>query len=584
MRGLRSGRRRPVLIGVVATMAFAVAMFAAGAGAFTPGLPPGQFELDGNAFDSDSSAATADDWSSLFPTDTSSDDINKDFVADGGGNGDTSFTEGSKDNVDLDQWVWTNQPNANKANIDNAMAALYTNATGDTIVYFAMDRESNNGDVGVGIWFFREDVSPGAGGIFVDGNGDPALHQIGDILIESEFTNGGTVPTIQVYKWVGSGGLDGPLDLIFTGVECGTQAASDPACGIVNRTSDITVPWPYLGDSTPPITVEEGNFFEGGINLSQLLNDEEGCFGSFVAKTSASQEVTEALIDFAHGDITTCPDVSFQKTPDSGAVFVGQSFNWSLDVANDGGPASNVVVSDTIPATLQINGTPTFDVDPNTAGGTGNCGVVGQVVTCTIPALAGSDGNTTGAEPDAARITINVTALATANPEGVDCAAVNNTGSVTADDEPEENTGNNSDTGQMSVCRLGTTKNATPAFDRTFDWSVKKYVSTDDACQTGFQDVSIAVELFNGQTDTICWKIEYTKSSAIDSGPQGDRDDHDHESSLGRRDECRSDRHRVRWDRCVRGLQRWHRRNRAAIDHCGEQLGAVHVLHGSPER
>jgi hypothetical protein len=56
------------------------------------------------------------------------------------------------------------------------------------------------------------------------------------------------------------------------------------------------------------------------------------------------------------------------------------------------------------------------------------------------------------------------------------------------------------------------TKTANTSFDRTFDWTVQKLVSTDDTCANGFVDANtdgaaLPINLFSGQSDTVCWKI-----------------------------------------------------------------------------
>src|SRR5258708_3299470 len=64
-------------------------------------------------------------------------------------------------------------------------------------------------------------------------------HPHGDLLILSDFTNGGAIGTINVYEWVGSGGSDGALNHIFpttaVDVDCQDATASDVVCGTVNR-------------------------------------------------------------------------------------------------------------------------------------------------------------------------------------------------------------------------------------------------------------------------------------------------------------------------------------------------------------
>ena len=64
---------------------------------------------------------------------------------------------------------------------------------------------------------------------------------------------------------------------------------------------------------------------------------------------------------------------------------------------------------------------------------------------------------------------------------------------------------------------LSVTKDATPTYTRTFDWTVKKYVSTDDTCTGGFEDGTLSIDLFFGSSDTVCWKIVSDRGDAVDS-------------------------------------------------------------------
>ena len=278
----------------------------------------------------------------------------------------------------------------------------------------------------------------------------------------------------------------------------------------MNNANGLASVWPYTpkGNLGPSGFYPKGAFYEGGVNLSDLLGGPQNvpCFGAFLAETRQSQSVDSVLEDFALGSLNTCPDLKLAKTPDSGAHFVGDAFDWTLTVTNEGAGASNVVASDTIPAGLTINGTPTFDVDPNTAGGTGTCGVVGQLVTCNIGSLGASDGNTTGAEPDTAVVKINVRATAAAvSGTTAACATVNNTGSVTADREPTSSQGDNSDSGSVSVCRLGVTKTASPSFTRTFNWNIAKSASPS------------SLTMYRGDSGDVQWTVDVTPNGSTDS-------------------------------------------------------------------
>jgi len=108
---------------------------------------------------------------------------------------------GSKDNNDLNQWQFiTGNPTPDKANITNGYAAAYTNpVNGHLITYFGLDRRANNGSAQVGFWFFQNPVQlctdpANQGnctvGTFVDETGAPGAHAVGDILIQSNFSQG----------------------------------------------------------------------------------------------------------------------------------------------------------------------------------------------------------------------------------------------------------------------------------------------------------------------------------------------------------------------------------------------------------
>ena len=64
---------------------------------------------------------------------------------------------------------------------------------------------------------------------------------------------------------------------------------------------------------------------------------------------------------------------------------------------------------------------------------------------------------------------------------------------------------------------LSVSKDATPTYTRTFDWTVKKYVSTDDTCAGSFEDGTLSIDLFFGSSDTLCWKIVSDRGDPVDS-------------------------------------------------------------------
>jgi hypothetical protein len=280
------------------------------------------------------------------------------FKNDGASNASIFTGGGSKDPQDLTAWQWKDQSGGlpDKDNLVNSFAARYQmpisqtcpvvgSAPNCSLLYFGSDRFDNSGDAQQGFWFFQNKVSldpatgafvmPGAGGTVV-----PAVHKVGDILVLSDFSNGGARAFIQVFKWVGTGGdTNGTLQSLSpgpissnnpgNGAECGTSTA-DQFCGIVNPTDGTPAPWNYT-DKSGNHTYLNGEYYEGGINLSDLeagLASE--CFASFESETRSATSPTATLKDFVLGDFgqcgsttTTTPEDSSGNPIHSGSVSIG---------------------------------------------------------------------------------------------------------------------------------------------------------------------------------------------------------------------------------------------------------------------
>src|SRR5712691_10935005 len=134
---------------------------------------------------------------------------------------------GSKDPLDINNWAWNDGTGGlpDKDNLVHAYAARYnvTGTGGSTdcpsgqtcdVIYFGLDRFDNSGDAQTGFWFIQNkcgegtnkiggatgftcsDPTPGAGN-------DPSddFHRLGDLLVLSDFSVGGTTSTINIYKW-----------------------------------------------------------------------------------------------------------------------------------------------------------------------------------------------------------------------------------------------------------------------------------------------------------------------------------------------------------------------------------------------
>lgn len=285
------------------------------------------FELDGNTVEEGSKAG--EDWNTFayvagsFTSTGSAENVK--FVKDG--TGASTFTGGgSKDTIDLTQWQWKDGSTPPKDDIFNAYAAGYHDpSNGDFIIYFGQDRGATNGDAQVGAWFFQKQVVlDTATHTFRDLNGNLATHDLGDILILANFTNGGKVGSVQVFEWVGDkngsststtpplpGQGDGPIQLLNSTGEA-TAITNDATVGTINT------PW----RSGIPVN----GFFEGGINLTKIFlqsGQDVPCldFHTFVQESRASQSPSATLKDFVLGqiDFDTCTHVDIPNTAYAGA-------------------------------------------------------------------------------------------------------------------------------------------------------------------------------------------------------------------------------------------------------------------------
>ena len=294
----------------------------------------GLFELDGNT--ANDPAVVGDDWDShpgatgnrfTFVTDPLSQVTDQIFT--GGG---------SKDDLNIPSWRHTAGSVPDKDNIEHAFAASYESG-GDTFVYFGLDRYANNGDAFVGFWFFKSAVGLNANGTF------SGTHQVGDLLVLSNFTNGGAVSTIQLFEWVGSGGdTNGTLDLIASGNACTGAPAVDKACAVANTVA-INPSWTFddkfeggTDNDIPP-----GSFFEGGVNLDEVFGGDAPCFSGFLAETRASQSVDATLKDFALGNFNTCEPPTIATQVNHATVDFGGTVTDTATLSGTDGPASGSV-------------------------------------------------------------------------------------------------------------------------------------------------------------------------------------------------------------------------------------------------
>jgi len=343
---------------------------AAGAQVATPG--------NGNSCPSGFSlvtfSASSDDWQSALGFSGTSHALATSFVGPNTNPSETFnsktdavfFGGGSKDTLGISSgpWEWNSTTAPDKDDIEHAYAAAYNLPNNHIAIYFGMDRYSNSGDATAGFWFFQDSSialsnTKQGGGLLFSGH-----HSDGDLLIVSDFSQGGAIGSIQAFKWsCGSakgaacdsgGSLVAASSLLTTNITCDPRTGKSSFCGIVNDTDGLTAPWGFSGKEGNTTTMSHGDFLEGGIDLNTIFGSNIPCFSTFMAETRSSNSPTSSLQDVTPPisfplcgmSVTKVCNGAGQVSADGTSV----SYSYSATVSNDGiGPLYNVSLHDTLP-------------------------------------------------------------------------------------------------------------------------------------------------------------------------------------------------------------------------------------------
>jgi hypothetical protein len=272
----------------------------------------------------------------------------------------STYATGSKDTLGIGNGGWQcNKDNNVNSKIDimNAYSASYFtggDGTGDHLIYFGLEKNKNNGTNDVGVWLLQgtASCSKTTGG---SGQNFTGQHQNKDVLVVSEFSNGGGVSTIQAFQWAaaasgplsGDGGCIDSNDWpdpnsnapgvtppekgcngkpIFTANnDCKTAGGNDPLCATTNANctdntlacgkqwnDTVATPW-LTSDATKGVgrnQVVSPDFFEGGINLTKVFGSAgetaPSCFNTVVPDTRSSATITATLFDFVAEQLGEC--------------------------------------------------------------------------------------------------------------------------------------------------------------------------------------------------------------------------------------------------------------------------------------
>lgn len=363
------------------------------------------FELDADATDNHP-GSPSDDWNTVKEkADGGNAEVFTGIIRDASPR--TIFGGGKKDIQDVGDWTWTDNSVPDKNELTHAYAAAYTESDGtstDLLLYFGADRIANSGSAFMGFWFFKDPL------VSVNSNGTFSGHHIiGDTLILMNFPQAsGAKPQMAVATWnpnlcgAGSKVVSNPTpadvgkcvgkNLLLARLDVGDpdsnltcSGSGNLACGLTNN-GDVNVPnilmaspdnavsWhdDYTPKSGTPGVFPFETFFEGGINLTKILNaagqtPTDGCFSSFMAESRASESFDAQLKDFVFGKFELCK-IEITKFCTEGSLSGDAefpfTFNFNGEVHNSGqGSLYNAEIWDD-------NGTPGDDSDDFQVGST----------------------------------------------------------------------------------------------------------------------------------------------------------------------------------------------------------------------
>jgi len=201
--------------------------------------------------------------------------------------------------------------------------------------------------------------------------------------VVSDFSVGGTTSIISVFEWnnactkagvtVGSNTCADTNLLTLASsnsANCANATTGDEFCGLVNANT-ITMPWSFTDKSgTPNNQALNGEFYEGGVNLS-LLGEADRCFQSVESETRSSTSTSATLKDFILGNFGGCQTtVKTTPTDASGGPVPAGGFSigtGSVSVADQANVTVSGVASWSGSVQFSLCGPPATDC---TSGGT----------------------------------------------------------------------------------------------------------------------------------------------------------------------------------------------------------------------
>ena len=323
--------------------------------------------LDGNLTDD---GASETDWCTPAPNRV----VGLDSPS---GSSDTSFSSNNnKEDSNIPTLADGTIPN-NKDDLLREYVASETIGT-DLYVYLAWIRADSTGTSTIDFEFNQSDV--------VSSNGKTKLRTDGDLLVTFDFqanpgSSGGYDVDLTLYTW-DADAVDNPDP---TSVPANTGKWVNPVDLVASGLAEGSVN--FFGTSQDPIaisdcvnggTLDNGEFGEAVLNLSDILGEDCKAFGSIFTKSRSSNPMSADLkdrIDPLPVDLSTCSEITILKEDQFGDPVAGATFQISpdpynaanlghLDVLdNYGQPGYSGADDDATPGVIHLT-----DVEPYTDG------------------------------------------------------------------------------------------------------------------------------------------------------------------------------------------------------------------------
>ncbi len=237
------------------------------------------------------------------------------------------FTEGSKFNMDPNDWVWKSGKPTAKDDMNHVLFFFSSDSLGNIWFVGAGDRKKPKGNTYLDFELLQNPLYLNDSSF--TSLGPDGGRTIGDLAITMEFTNGGIQPGLHIYRWDvdPQGGYDYfPL----TPADGTTYLAA-------NNDSAVVVPYGAFGEYIYPLHT----YTEVAININEVMPGSYECMGvkTVIAKTKASHSINAVLKDFIHPvqvDINSAPVISVNDT----AICQGDSATLTVNVISGNGPFS----------------------------------------------------------------------------------------------------------------------------------------------------------------------------------------------------------------------------------------------------